>query len=85
MLLFFFPEQSTRINLGGASNIRTDVYDSDEEHSKKKRQRLRGQSKQNTSAEVNSYLQHLQQVNPASVNIDEQEDMTEINEFVRSL
>ena len=90
MLLFFFPEQGSRINLSGASNYRNVVYDSDEEHTKKKRQRL-ALSKNNPSAAVDSYRQHvqsatvgsyrqhIQEANPASVAVEL--DETEINEI----
>jgi hypothetical protein len=59
------------------------VYDSDEEHTKRKRQRL-SNPRRNASAAVSSYRLHVQQyvqeeANPAAVYVDE-EDMTDFDQ-----
>ena len=76
-ILIFPPEQIARIDLDGASKFRNPTYDSDEEHTKKKRARL-GLTRKNCSASIGSFRQHVNEVLPASVDVD----MTEINNFV---
>ena len=82
--LFCSPSQNAKINLDCASKFRNPTYDSDEEHTKKKRARL-GISRKDCSAAIDSFRQHVNEGFQASAEVPafgEDTDMTDINNFV---